>query len=173
MTATHPPRIYGLDLNRFLAGEATVAERELVAAGAVGGAAALAEPATTMQAATTVGAAVPPDGTDEDEPQERKRRTWLFIALLVLLLALLGGLLFWFTRSMDEGDLVTVPSVVGVQYEVAKATLEDVGLEVEVRREPSDSMAVGQVLEPGSARGRPGGAWLDGRTGGLLGSRGW
>ena len=78
--------------------------------------------------------------------QERKRRTWLFIALLVLLLALLGGLLFWFTRSMDEGDLVTVPSVVGVQYEVAKATLEDVGLEVEVRREPSDSMAVGQVL---------------------------
>ena len=134
------------DLNRFLAGEATVAERELVAAGAVVGAAALAEPATTMQAATTVGAAVPPDGTDEDEPQERKRRTWLFIALLVLLLALLGGLLFWFTRSMDEGDLVTVPSVVGVQYEVAKATLEDVGLEVEVRREPSDSMAVGQVL---------------------------
>ena len=134
------------DLNRFLAGETTVAERGLVAAGALAGAAALADPATTVQAATTVGAAVPVDPSEDDEPEEHKRRTWLFIAVLVVLLALLGGLLFWFTRSLDEGELVTVPPVVGLQFEDAKTALEDVGLEVEVRREPSDSMAVGLVI---------------------------
>ncbi len=132
------------DLNRFLAGEPTVAERELVAAGAVVGAAALAEPATTMQAATTVGAAVPVD-PDEDEPEERKSRTWLFIALLVVLLALLGGLLFWFTRSLDEGTKVTVPPVVGLKLEEATAALSDVGLEVEVSREPSEQFEAGLV----------------------------
>ena len=72
------------DLNRFLAGEPTVAERELVAAGAAVGAMA-AEPATTVQAATTVGAAVPAEDGPEDEPEDKPRRTWLFIALLVLL----------------------------------------------------------------------------------------
>ncbi len=135
------------DLNRFLAGETTVAERELVAAGAaVGAAAALAEPATTIQAATTVGAAVPPAEDLPEEPEEKPRRTWLFIAMLVVLLALLAGVLFWFTRSLDEGDLVTVPPVVGLELEEATRALTDVGLEVEVTRQPSEQLRAGLVI---------------------------
>ena len=140
------------DLNRFLAGETTVAELGLVAAGAALGAAAMADPATTVQAATTVGAAVPVDDAAEDEPEEHKSRTWLFIALLVLLLALLGGLLFWFTRSLDEGDLVTVPPVVGLELEEATTRLKDVGLEVEVTREPSEQFKAGLVISQDPAK---------------------
>lgn len=139
------------DLNRFLAGEPTVAERELVAAGAAVGAMA-AEPATTVQAATTVGAAVPAEDGLEDEPEDKPRRTWLFIALLVLLLALLAGLLFWFTRSLDDGDLVTVPSVVGLPLEEARTTLEDLDLEVEVERAPSEQIEAGMVMDQDPAR---------------------
>lgn len=139
------------DLNRFLAGEPTVAERELVAAGAAVGAMA-AEPATTVQAATTVGAAVPAEDGPEDEPEDKPRRTWLFIALLVLLLALLAGLLFWFTRSLDDGDLVTVPSVVGLPLEEARTTLEDLDLEVEVERAPSEQIEAGMVMDQDPAR---------------------
>ncbi len=136
------------DLNRFLADESTVAERELIAAGAAAGvtAAALAEPATTMQPATTVGAPVPTEGDYEDEPQEPKRRTWLFIAILVLLLALLGGFLFWFTSSLDGGDLVAVPAVEGLPFDRATAALDAAGLKWEVSRAPSDQLAVGVVI---------------------------
>jgi serine/threonine-protein kinase len=140
------------DLNRYLAGETTVAELGLVAAGAALGAAAMADPATTVQAATTVGAAVPVDDAAEDEPEEHKSRTWLFIALLVLLLALLGGLLFWFTRSLDEGDLVTVPPVVGLELEEATTRLKDVGLEVAVTREPSEQFKAGLVISQDPAK---------------------
>lgn len=134
------------DLNRYLAGEPTVAERGLVGAAALA-AAAYGDSATTMQPATTVGAAVPPEEPGEgDEDEEQPRRTWLFIAILVGLLALLGGLLFWFTRSADNGDLVTVPSVVGLQLERATTLLEDAGLEVAVTREPSEQLEAGLVI---------------------------
>jgi serine/threonine-protein kinase len=134
------------DLNRYLAGEPTVAERGLVGAAALA-AAAYGDSATTMQPATTVGAAVPPEEPGEvDEDEEQPRRTWLFIAILVGLLALLGGLLFWFTRSVDDGDLVTVPSVVGLQLERATTLLEDAGLEVAVTREPSEQLEAGLVI---------------------------
>jgi serine/threonine-protein kinase len=134
------------DLNRYLAGEPTVAERGLVGAAAMA-AAAYGDSATTMQPATTVGAAVPPEEPGEvDEDEEQPRRTWLFIAILVGLLALLGGLLFWFTRSVDDGDLVTVPSVVGLQLERATTLLEDAGLEVAVTREPSEQLEAGLVI---------------------------
>lgn len=139
------------DLNRFLAGEPTVAERELVAAGAAVGALA-AEPATTVQAATTVGAAVPPEDLPPAEPEDKPRRTWLFIALLLLLLAILAGLLFWFTRSLDDGDLVTVPSVVGLPLEEARAQLEDLDLEVRVERAPSEQIEPGVVMDQDPAR---------------------
>lgn len=132
------------DLNRFLAGEPTVAEREL-------GAAALAEPATTVQAATTVTSAVPTD-EDEEAEEDAPRRTWLFIAILVAMLALLGGLLFWFTRSLDGGDLVTVPPVVGLQLEEATGLLEDAGLEVAVTREPSEQFEAGLVISQDPAK---------------------
>jgi serine/threonine-protein kinase len=138
------------DLNRFLAGEPTVAERELIAAGAAAGAL-MDEPATTVQAATTVGAAVPAEPY-EDEPEEKKSRTWLFIALLVAMLALLAGALFWFTQSLDDGDLVTMPPVVGLPFEEARATLIDLGLEVDIDRQPSAQFEEGRVTDQDPAK---------------------
>ncbi len=142
------------DLGRYLAGETTVAERGLLAAGVAAGAAAaaLADPATTMQPATGMGPEVPPEEPYEDEPDEPKRRTWLFIAVLVGLLALLGGLLFWFASSLDEGSLVTVPPVIGLPLDEATTTLEDLGLEVDVTREPSDQFASGLVTAQDPAK---------------------
>ena len=118
------------DLRRFLEGSPTLAERELVVAGA----AVMDEPATTVQAATTVGAVVPPPLEPDDEPEEKKSKTWLFIVLLLVMLALLGGLVFWIIQSLDDGDLVTVPPVVGLDIAEARERLEAVDLKA--RRSP-------------------------------------
>ena len=161
------------DLNRFLAGETTVAERGLVAAGAARGRS-CAGRSGHDRAGRHHGRRrrAGRRRSEDDEPEERKRRTWLFIAVLVVLLAMLGGLLFWFTRSLDEGELVTVPPVVGLQFEDAKTALEDVGLEVEVSREPSDSMAVGLVISQDPTKDDEVEEGLDGQAGRLLRSRG-
>ena len=137
------------DLNRFLAGEPTVAERDLVAAGA--GAAAVVvsdEPATTVQAATVAGEAVPPVAPpDEPTADEPKKRTWVFAVALVVGLALLGGALFWFTRSLEEGNEVTVPALIGLELDAATAALDEAGLEAEVSRRPSDQFEPGIVMD--------------------------
>ncbi|MEI2699692.1 MAG: Stk1 family PASTA domain-containing Ser/Thr kinase [Microthrixaceae bacterium] len=137
------------DLNRFLAGEPTVAERDLVAAGA--GAAAVVvsdEPATTVQAATVAGEAVPPVAPpDEPTADEPKKRTWVFAVALVVGLALLGGALFWFTRSLEEGNEVTVPALIGLELDAATAALDEAGLEADVSRRPSDQFEPGIVMD--------------------------
>ncbi len=137
-----------VDLNRFLAGETTVAERELVAAGAVAAAVAADDPATTVQEATVVGDVVPPV-TPPDEPasDEPKKRTWVFAVALVVLLAVLGGALLWFTRSLEEGNQVTVPALIGLELDAATAALDDAGLEAEVSRRPSDQFEPGIVMD--------------------------
>lgn len=137
------------DLNRFLAGEPTMAERELVATGA--GAAALVaaqEPATTVQEATVVGDAVPPATPAEDPAaEEPKKRTWVFAVALVVLLGILGGALIWFTRSLEEGNEVTVPALIGLELDAATAALDEAGLEAQVSRRPSDQFEPGIVMD--------------------------
>ena len=130
------------DLRRFLEGSPTLAERELVVAGA----AVMHEPATTVQPATTVGAVVPPEEFVDDEPEEQKSKTWLFIVLLLVMLALLGGLVFWIIQSLDDGDLVTVPPVVGLDIAEAKERLEAVDLKAKEIPTPSENLAVGRVI---------------------------
>lgn len=136
------------DLRRFLAGEPTLAERGLVAAGAVYA----DEPATTVVAATTVGAAVPPPVEPDEEPEDKKSRTWLFIVLLLVMLAVLGGLVFWIIQSLDDGDLVTVPPVVGLDIGEARDRLEAVDLEVREVPRPSENLAVGRVISQNPAK---------------------
>ena len=130
------------DLRRFLEGSPTLAERELVVAGA----AVMHEPATTVQPATTVGAVVPPEDFVDDEPEEQKSKTWLFIVLLLVMLALLGGLVFWIIQSLDDGDLVTVPPVVGLDIAEAKERLDAVDLKAKEIPTPSENLAVGRVI---------------------------
>lgn len=144
------------DLHRFLAGEQTAAEREGFLVGAAAGTTAMAyaaEDATSVQPATVVGAApIATEHYDEEEPEERRSRTGLFIALLVLLLALLGGLLYWFAQSLDDGDMVTVPGVVGLTIEEAQSRLDDAGLKSEVTREPSAQVEAGRVISQDPSR---------------------
>ena len=144
------------DLHRYLAGDPTLAERELLAAGAgvlAGAAAARAidGPATTMQDPTTMGQYVD-DPPEEDPEDEEKSKTWLFVAILVGLLAVLAALLFWFTRSLDDGQLVTVPPVVGLTVEEATQQLRDVDLEADVSREPSSEFPAGIVISQDPAK---------------------
>ncbi len=144
-----------VDLNRFLAGEQTAAEREgyLVGAGATMAMVSGADQATTVQPATVVGAAPIAAEPYDEEPEEERSRTALFIGLLVLLLALLGGLLWWFVQSMDGGDLVTVPPVVGLTIEEAQERLEAANLEWEVTREPSAEFEPGRVVSQNPPQG--------------------
>ena len=145
------------DLKRFLAGEQTAAEREGYLVGAAAATTAMmsgADQATIVQPATVVGAAPIADELPvEEEPEGGGSRTALFIGLLVLLLALLGGLLWWFVQSMDEGDLVTVPPVVGLTIEEAQERLRDANLEWEVTREPSAEIEPGRVISQDPAQG--------------------
>jgi serine/threonine-protein kinase len=137
------------DLNRFLAGDETAAQRALGAA-ALGAAAGAA--ATTLQ--RTVDGAPPADGFPdaEDEEQPRRSRTWVFLASLLVLLLILGGLLFWFARSLDSGE-VAVPAVIGLSRDEAVRVLKDAGFEVEVTEEPSDTVDEGLVVSQDPAQG--------------------
>jgi eukaryotic-like serine/threonine-protein kinase len=142
------------DLHRFLSGNQTIAERDGFLVGAATGVMAGygGDAATTVQPATVVGGT--PIGSEEyveEELEPERSRTALFLVLLVLLLAALGGLLYWFAQSLDEGDLVAVPAVVGLTLEEATDRLEDAGLVPEVTREPSTEIEAGRVIsqDPG------------------------
>ena len=79
-----------------------------------------------------------------DEEQEPKRSKW-FLAALIALLLLLAGLLFLLVSNLGEGDdevpQVEVPNVVGQPVDVATATLEQAGFDVETATENSDRPA--------------------------------
>ena len=79
-----------------------------------------------------------------DEEQEPKRSKW-FLAALIALLLLLAGLLFLLVSNLGGGDddvpQVEVPNVVGQPVDVATATLEQAGFDVETASENSDRPA--------------------------------
>jgi len=124
------------DLDRFLAGQPTLAEDQLAAV-----AAAAAVPA----AATTVQPVVDPVDDDYSDDDQPKSRTGLFIGVLVVLLALLGGLLFWFARGLNAAD-VEVPATIGLTRAEAETLLRGEGFEVEVSEQANPSIEAGRVI---------------------------
>ena len=131
------------DLNRFLDGSATSAERALVGVGAAAAGAGLAAAATTMQPAVddgTFGAPV----VDEEEP-EQKSRTGVFLAVIVVLLLILAGLLFWFARSLDS-NTATVPAAIGLTRAEATQLLTEQGFKVDVTEQPNATVEAGRVI---------------------------
>jgi beta-lactam-binding protein with PASTA domain/tRNA A-37 threonylcarbamoyl transferase component Bud32 len=135
------------DLNRYLDGSATSAERDL-GAGLVGAAAAagLAAAATTMQPSVGATGAVPVTDDALDEEPEHKSRTGVFLAVIVVLLLILAGLLFWFARSLNGGGTVEIPAVVGLTRGEAEKTLKDQGLVVDVTEAPNPTVQAGLVV---------------------------
>ena len=93
------------------------------------------------------------DGYAYDEPP---RRNGAFIAILLLLLLVLLGVLYLLAQSLGvldsgddaaEGDLITVPRVVGEQLDVAKPRLEDLGFRVDTDFEDNPEFDNGEVFE--------------------------
>ena len=128
------------DLNRFLDGSATSAERAVAPAAAAMAAGAIA--ATTMQPA--VG-----DGTGEvqavDEEPEQKSRTGLFLGVIVVLLLILAGLLVWFARSLNS-DTVEVPAAIGLTRAEAETLMTEAGFKVTVTEEANATVEAGRVI---------------------------
>ncbi|MEZ5311416.1 MAG: Stk1 family PASTA domain-containing Ser/Thr kinase [Microthrixaceae bacterium] len=127
-----------LDLNRFLAGETTLAEQG--APGAV-------SQATTVQPATTVATPVEPTEAYVEEDEEPKSRTGIYLGVLVALLVILGGTLTWFLLSDESVDKIAVPSVVGLTQTDAEKSLKDAGFQVSASTKVSDSLEAGLVLD--------------------------
>ena len=119
------------DLNRFLSGESTLAESEVVAVAVV-------PAATTVQP-------VADEYLDDEEDDEPGSRTGLFIGVLVLLLLLLAGLLFWFARGLNAAD-VEVPATIGLTRAEAERALTADGFEVKVTEQANPSIESGRVI---------------------------
>ncbi len=133
------------DLNRFLDGQDTSAQR--AAGAALAGAALGAAAATTVQPAVDATGAGPVAAQDAiDEEPEHKSRTGVFLAVLVVLLLILAGLLFWFARSLNEADLVEVPATIGLTRAEAEKVLTDLEFKVEVTEEPNATVEAGRVI---------------------------
>ena len=138
------------DLNRYLDGDLTAAERALtgtaagVAAAGVA-AAGVAAAATTVQPAVDPGTVQPIDDVDGAPDDAPKSRTGLFVGVIAVLLAILAGLLFWFASSL-RSDTVAVPALIGLPRAAAQKLLDDAGLEAKFTEEPNATVAAGLVI---------------------------
>ena len=131
------------DLNRYLDGDVTSAERAL--AGAAVGAGVVAAAATTVQPAVGPDPDEPLDAVDEPVEDEPKSRTGTFLAVIVVLLLILAGLLFWFASSLRT-DQVEVPATIGLTRVEAEKLLDEQGFKVEVTEEPNATVDAGRVI---------------------------
>ncbi|HNA34802.1 MAG TPA: Stk1 family PASTA domain-containing Ser/Thr kinase [Microthrixaceae bacterium] len=138
------------DLNRYLDGDLTAAERALtgtaagVAAAGVA-AAGVAAAATTVQPAVDPGTVQPIEDVDGGPDDAPKSRTGLFVGVIAVLLAILAGLLFWFASSL-RSDTVAVPALIGLPRAAAQKLLDDAGLEAKFTEEPNATVAAGLVI---------------------------
>lgn len=139
------------DLRRFREGQPVLA-----AGGTPVAAATVANPeATTAIPVTTAAAAAPTQDDDEDDYyEEPSSRTGWFVAGLVVLVAALVGLLMIFADALGIGggsddpaaDRIEVPDVLEMTEEVAIATLERDGFEVDVDRVANVQVDAGIVF---------------------------
>jgi len=125
------------DLDRFLAGQTVHATPILSDETAVA-------PAVSETQVLEGTAAYP-------EYDEGRRGPGWYVALALLILALFGLLAWWVANNL-LAETVTVPDVVGEQFDVAQRRLEDRGLEWEIQREPSRK-PVGEVFRQDPAAG--------------------
>jgi beta-lactam-binding protein with PASTA domain/predicted Ser/Thr protein kinase len=84
------------------------------------------------------------------EPPPRRRPFWPW--LLALLLVVLAGVAGWYAfgqiqDALSGGSTASVPFVVGQREDLAVQNILEKGLQVEVHREPHETVKVGQVFE--------------------------
>ncbi len=93
-----------------------------------------------------------PKRRDEERAEEEPKRRWVMPTVFAVLAVVLIGILIWAVMAL-KGQLspkdVEIPTVVGMQFEDAKAELEKVGLHVlePAPKEPSDTAKVDEVIK--------------------------
>jgi beta-lactam-binding protein with PASTA domain/predicted Ser/Thr protein kinase len=142
------------DLRRFLDGQTVAAGPSTAmavgaAAGVAAGVVANADPATAAPPVSPPTAAVQPvPEVFYDTP--RKRGSGVFIGILVLLLIALGVVLVFIGSNISKNSAtaqVTVPTVVNLPVDQARARLENVGLKVNELSVANDSVQAGIVFD--------------------------
>jgi len=110
----------------------------------------VAVPVTTALAADVAGEEFSDEEWEDEEPA--KNRTAVFAGLLIVLLLIAGALVFWLVKSLNDETASTadvdVPSVVGQNIELARATLVAKGFVVEVRPPTADPNNPAPTYEP-------------------------
>ncbi len=155
------------DLERFEAGLPLSRATSMAAAAVIGGATVGEATELLSESPTRVVAPPPPPSTPRrpptyppaspyDEPPKRRRRwvPWLFVALLIVGAALAG----WWAYNqiqdqLDDNALVGVPLVKDLDRDLAIAQIEDVGLEAEVKEQPSTEIEEGKVIDQNPEEG--------------------
>jgi serine/threonine-protein kinase len=147
--------------DRFQTAEEMDAELERVSRGA-GVTTQTADAATAVLSGTELSAAptsvIPPrrppattrPGYRYAEPPPRRRPFWPW--LLALLLVVLAGVAGWYAfgqiqDALSGGSTTSVPFVVGQREDLAVGNILEKGLQVEVHREPHETVKLGQVFE--------------------------
>ncbi len=87
----------------------------------------------------------------QTETKGSGRKVWLGVLIGVLIVAVLGGGGYLLATSLTKSEnplptLTEVPSVVGAQYDAAKAQLEGLGFTVIPKYKTTDAAAAGTVL---------------------------
>lgn len=87
---------------------------------------------------------------DGNNKKKKRRRRWLFAILSLILLAMAFFLLFLFSSPKD----VTIPDVVGMDYEEAVKELEALNLNVEKEEAHSEEFEEGMVIATNPQAGK-------------------
>lgn len=149
------------DLSRFRRGEALASEPMTAVVSQIGGdfAPELAADRTMVTPSVRAGSATGATRAIETyavRPQPRRMNPWVPV-LVILLLAVFGAAGFWAYQQASGGGSLTVPGVVGKQFDDAKAQLVGDGFEkVVADLEINDDVPENEVFEqsppPGSKR---------------------
>lgn len=97
-----------------------------------------------------------PAGLPEDD-EDQRRKPWLMWVLIgIAVLAVAGIIALLVANSRDNApEELTVPNVVGMTRDEAKAAIEDAGLQFTPAEEPSDTVPEGEAIKSDPAANTP------------------
>ena len=143
---------FHMDLARFRRGEALASEPMTAVVAQVTDESPFGSADRTMVVPAARAANAVPRDTYPVRPPPSGMSPWIPV-VVVLLLALLGGLGFWAYQQAGSGGSLTVPSVIGQQFDDAKAQLEQEGFKVVADLQERDDVTENEVFEQSPSAG--------------------
>jgi beta-lactam-binding protein with PASTA domain/predicted Ser/Thr protein kinase len=136
------------ELERVAQGAGVTTETADAATAVLSGTAVAAAPTAITPPRRPPAAARPSYRYAEPPPKQRPIWPWL----LALLFVVLAGVAGWFAYgkiqdSLSGSGTVSVPYVVGQREDVAVVSVERKGLKAQVKREPNETVKIGQVFD--------------------------